>query len=555
MRNFIEASQGRELITSERRKLIKSQASVIRKTIKDLGIMGTCVSSDPEFRQASFFEKSKTIGISSTADIPVVLSISAENKKIDDLASSSSVLLVSPHTQGSGFIADENDNLFTDSFWVCEDGRFKHIVPSEPVRIDIMSSILSEYRSDSAFSKYADQQKRLHSITDNKHHVREILTKEGILVPEGILVNPEDDIRDKIRSFVNEHQKASGFVLKGLNGAHGDNVVMFGKNRSQLLYLEGLAWDYVDAGQPFLLEKRIIPPNIPNIQKDNDKRLDYNFRILVNLDRENPKAVDGEIRFKILNTNPVNITSETEPALAAKLNVLNDQELVDRLFHTAEISTEALMKEAFSSNDQFAGFAGVDLIIDKNGKIYVMEINAGTLVGGLSTLATLNEGPVGSVKEVLIPEWIRQFELDSQERRSPQMLRRIPYDEIDVGEILHSYIELKDNTSAGEFLLQNGYVFQDQVKVLDYLLRHAIQSENFEIVDRYLLSLLEKSPDDRDLRIQKARLERAKSGDESKIFVLFEKEFVFAKDKDLTFVAEQIFPELWMADIQEHQVK
>jgi len=437
--------------------LVGIQAKYLRETLEVLNLQGVTVLDQPVYRDASFFKNSLMLAITSFDEIPLVIAVAADSSS-GDQSPKSHVVVVAPIEEGSGFLVDEKTgSVWTDSFWICENNQLKCIKPSQPIRLDSVNVMFDQYARDSAaLSQEFDKNKRLHDLTDDKQLTRDVLAKRGIKIPSGVVIGPNQDVQEAVDAFIAANPKAKGYVVKEFHGAHGDGVVMFGKKEKEQML--SYIWEGVhDFGHPLILEERIVPV-LPSSARERfsllGRNIDYNFRILVSLDREDPQVFDGEIRFKQKNNNPVNITAVTEKASASEIDnptVLSDfgEDLIENIFETARAATKAVCEEALLDGEKVAGFAGVDLITDSKGQVYVMEVNAGSGVGGYGTITRVKGQIPDSIVRLLIPDWIKSITPRQEEGLVDlARLKRLPHTVGDASNLMYMYLYDKQQIKA-----------------------------------------------------------------------------------------------------------
>ena len=494
-------------------ELTRSQAVYLRKLLDELNLHDIPVADGLYHIDLSSICDERVLAFTGMSDVPTALVVAAGLKKDNDSSTlQARTILVAPTIEGSGLLVDEQTKeLYSDSFWIYEEGALRFVNPTKPVRIDCINIMYDTSRSTSVLSSRYDQQKRLHDLTDNKTKTRDVLINAGIPVPKGIVLTEDDeDIRKAIDKFVTDNPSMGGFVAKDFYGAHGHGVIMFDKD--ERLELESYIWDNINGfGQKILLEERIVPQQNPHLRKladiEEGEELDYNFRVLVTLDRDHPKVIDAEIRYKEKNNYPVNITLEWEDqqARALLIEALGDKEQVDRIYKVAEKATQAVCRDVLEEDERAVGFAGVDLMIDEENNIYVIEVNAGAPVGGVGTLTRLTGNPLSSVGDVLIPAWMESI---NSQIRSPHRgkLTRLEYNRNDYLDLLQIYFAAEKYQDAEKILLILGYEFEDQEFITENLIYCGSKTGNYLPVLRYLDKALQQEPDDKFFLAKKKKL-------------------------------------------------
>lgn len=484
-----------ELVSSETKELVKAQAAYIRSTIDEYKIKGFTVLANPEYRDARFFETRPTLALSGLTDIPLITLLGSNSNRSEDSTDLPITMLIAPTPEGAGLLMDDvTGTVWTDSFWVCENKRLKRIIPSRPIQADGVSWMFDSSQLGELPIQDSVEEKEIDQLSDDKFITKEVLTEAGVPVPKGILISLEEDYWDKIQAFVDTNPEMDGYVLKGLHGAHGENVIIFEKDQVEdLMDWAGTTME-IDKGSA-IVEERLVPPISPELEEICSTKpayggVDYNFRILVTLDRSNPQAFDGEIRFRRQDRIPsgVNISNEDFPARAARLDILQNPALVEEINRLAEEATSAICKKARESGKSIFGYMGVDIILDKNGTPHVIEVNGGGPVGGLSTLAKLDKKTPSSIKEKLIPFWTENLrKLMRQRIDTPGQLRRLAYSFVDINGIFLSSFYAKDYVTAKKLIIELGRQGKHQpLRVLDMLIYMGNQTSDLTEASMYL---------------------------------------------------------------------
>lgn len=451
-------SRTREQTSSlERANFINAQAARIRLFLEKVHLSHLEVSSVPEARDADFFKRRRTLAFSALDDIPLVLAASSKNEKTTP-AKPVSLLVVSPKSETeSGLIVNQRTReLYTDSFWICEDGKFSYIVPSRPVKIDGVNSMYDGARDDEAVQR---PNKTILALSDDKHTSKEIMATAGLPVPKGVFIENHDQIENLLSDLRIATPHREWLVLKELHGSHGDHVEIFRKDSNALQ--ERIAELLSSTHKPVMVEERIMPPPLSSLIESDDPLLsdpaiDYNFRILVTMDPKKPRAIDGEIRYKIQSRNPtpVNITHDSEPAEALPIDAIKNSKLIQTLYKQAELATKALCEAGGYVPGKDFAYTGVDIMLDSDLTSYILEINTGA-VGGFATLARIRGKTIDSVGDVLIPEWHPR--LKKNRRRSWMHLepkfKRLDLSELDYQTIYSSYMDAENYKAAESFVL------------------------------------------------------------------------------------------------------
>lgn len=228
---------------------------------------------------------------------------------------------------------------------------------------------------------------------------------------------------------------------EGIFMVHGDEEVpleLFGT----------MVYDYAEGnhGKDLVVEERVLPYQHPNIGvlkeilgTEND--VDYNFRVLVTTDAQDPQVIDAEIRMREFGDDPVNISVD---AKAARLDVLQDSELNERIYEASRNAVRALVRHELGENGSTVGYMGTDVILDKEGMPIVLEVN-GSQSGGLGTLTRLDGRIPKSIGHVYLPHVIPQLEEKFRSRQAcPEWLLQVPSTPEDRIGCLNQYISNED---------------------------------------------------------------------------------------------------------------
>jgi hypothetical protein len=433
------------------------QGALLRLAINDLNL-DTSISRVPHRRDPEYFLNALTLAYTDISDISVAIAASSGLRRADPV----SVMLVAPTLDGSGLLVDDSTkSVWTDSFWVYEDGIFKYFRPGKPVQIDGVDFTMHDRDLDPTLAEFARIDKKLYQATDNKQWTKEVLTRAGIRVPRGILLrNFTWGDRDLIDQFLSDNPDIKSVVTKNPSGAHGDSVSMFNladqEDEMGFNVLLNMLSDGTENGklEDIILEERIVPPQLRSLRRIIGDRVDWNFRVLTTLDRDHPRVIDAEIRYGRLGNNPINISNEYSQAQAVRASQLNNPRLIDRVYRVARAATRAVCREELCENDQTFGIAGNDLIVDKNGRVYVLEVNTNK-AGGFGTLCRLDGKPLDGIRDVLIKDLRPKLEVVHQGRvESPGNLRRVPFNSKDLSNLYWMLVKSRQYELAQDILLK-----------------------------------------------------------------------------------------------------
>jgi hypothetical protein len=457
-------SQSPEAIRSPEDIYLEAQIPNLRVTLLHLGLAKIPVKKEINLRSSQDFIDQKILALGTADENNVAIAAASA----DALGPEAGVIIIAPTREGSGILEDkETGILYSDTFWIFEDGQFQLTRTTSPVQIDDLHTVYDDKRDIARLAGKQEQRAALHELSNNKHKTREALEKAGIRIPRGVLLrNWTNHTARDISEF--SQKSVDGVVLKDLYGAHGEGVVMF--DREDLDGMFDFAGTVLEEfGGSLIMEERIVPLVTPEqkakFEIPEDQELDWNFRVLVTADTQFPEYLDSEVRYKVKNNHPVNITyeDEEERASAALTNeFLLDPGLIDDVHETAIAATRVVCQEALQPGEQTppGELVGVDLMVDRQGRVYVIEVNAGGPVGGIATLTRLHKAPLNFLREKFLPGWEAQVEKGE---------RRVVLDAKVIDRVRHSSVDellLFDSLAAG------GYEFESHRAGIRYQLRN-----------------------------------------------------------------------------------
>jgi hypothetical protein len=335
----------------------------------------------------------------------------------------------------------------------------------------------------------------LYELTDNKIRSKEILRDAGFNVPEGIYLDTasHDTVEERIDRFLEEHPDLEGYVLKENTGSQGTGVIIF--EAHEIAELKSWAKKLTRDGKGVLLEERIVPPPMTRGRGRKKKDFhDYNYRVITTADADDPQIIDSEIRFiqkKGRYPEPVNINQR---AKASRLSALKDPELVAKIEQISKEAAKVLYRQVGGSASKSLSIFGFDLMHDKNGKIYIIEPNAGS-VGGLSTLTSLDKKPLAAIGNVLVPHIAKVLEEQFQERLdlsvdvSMEDLVRLPSTRLDDWNRYYTFSSSGQYKKAEKILLSLSQEFDSSPNfeyALNRLIAIAAKTKDFDTVTQFL---------------------------------------------------------------------
>lgn len=471
------------------KELTRLHASFLRSQLNSLDLRGVSIKRTPEVRSAAFFADRRTLAYIGITDISVAIVASSDLSRTE--APPISTLLIAPTLEGSGLLADdESGRLWSDSFWVCEERRFKLVKPTRPIPVDGIDLTIDD-RRDPVLDKIVAVNHRLYELTDDKQWTKTVLERAGVRVPRGIFLTfRHPNVRRAVEDFLATIPEGGEVVLKGNRGAQGQQVLMFDFSDNDVEDVRNVAHDVVYGGEDVILEERIQPPPLPQLEKMFEGRaVDYNFRVLTSLDRAHSRAIDAEIRFQPMSNFGVNISLEAQ---AVRCNILNNSRLVSEINKVAEAATNAVCREVLAEGEKTIGFAGVDLILDQNRQVYVLEVNAGK-AGGFGTLCRLDKKPLDSIRDILIPSALPYLDEAFQRRTDidPTRLRRIAAKELDLWNLYTMLIRGRKYLQAEDIMIQISHlkgpsVNTDEATVAGALAWLGNKLGRFEIAEQFI---------------------------------------------------------------------
>lgn len=362
-----------------------------------------------------------------------------------------------PFGDSSGLLVDSVGRLYTDRFMVQvatkNKPEFRFTQTTKPVPIDGFLPMYDTSRDVEIYGGLLPANTELFKITEDKWRTREILEMNGIKMPDAVLLTKESgEIEKQISAFAGQYGQ-HGFVVKGINGSGGINVLMFTTEEFKK------ATDYTrrlfEKGMDVILERRIIPPQIQLDKAGSVKgeRIDWNVRTLVTLG-DDPINIFGEIRYANLSGRPVNIHQ------GAGASFIRDARLDYRTEHKineiGEKCSKVLAREVNPDGKPIMGFIGVDLIVDEVGEVYVIEVNSGA-VGGFGTMTSLLRAPLYSeIAYHFLPACGERMYLNFQERpvSIPEDLTPVPLSSSDKHTL--AYVKGRMGDKAGLDRLASG---------------------------------------------------------------------------------------------------
>jgi len=303
------------------------------------------------------------------------------------------VLLIPPFT---GCLHFEKGQALADyavvSFWDGDNFKIGYAKLASPVPIHAILETVSVEHSEEMFRRRQIpvlNTRTLRATTDDKIKTKEILRRYGILTPPHLIIQKNEnltreEISRKIRAFL-KVKLESGFVVKPHDASQGTGVRLFTSRE-------------VERGTDFIIEslrKRDLVMVEPRIESApfylSGKRMDWNIRVIAVAGKEEDSLRSSEVRYGEFNGKPVNKCKGAKISelrqVWENLGFSEDQIPVinERILGVVKNVSHAINREF---NGQELGVLGMDLIIDKSGNIFCIEVNSG-FVGGLGSLAEI----------------------------------------------------------------------------------------------------------------------------------------------------------------------
>ena len=415
---------------SELQNIVNIHAEWLRSMCKRMGLQGFNVESAIHSVVASSFQDKLTLGIG-TEFAPDKFALFMAGSKQPEIEGKKEIIpmLLLPRDEGTAVLKDPKSKaIFTDGFWVCQDKTIRYMKPDKPLALDGLITLQDQvpYRGSESF---LDTNERLDPVTINKQHTKEILTNAGVLVAPGIFIEHTDstDVHQKFTHLNKAFDISDGIVVKDNCGDYGSGVKLF--QPTELDKAEAYTKQLMEEGKDVVVEKRIVPmAPVKTRRLQNEFKIDspdHNTRTLVTLSPQDPHTIDAIERIKEMSGDPVNVS---KGAIALRLDEIYTPSIREKIYRTAEAATKAVCREiAKSQNEVMMGFARIDTIVDKNGDVYVLEVNAG-LVGGTEGLTQLDKQPLTSSGQIFYP-YTRAFlepNYKKRKNKTPLHLDRVP---------------------------------------------------------------------------------------------------------------------------------
>jgi hypothetical protein len=411
----------------QKRKFISGQGAAIEKDLNNMGLEETVtVREGTTLLGHDTFNDTATIGLvtsGTSGSYPYAFFAStaaAEERRVK-------VVMVAPSADKSGLYTDKNGTIATDSFWIAEKAPDKqgdktvitHHKTGRPIHLDeIMVMTGGEEQLDPALeAKLTRTEKAFGDSNEDKHTTKQTLEALGILLPRGTFLPATDSrpmLEEAYRTFVESIPEGKHLVIKPNNGVSGDDVIMGDPHSAELKKMaEKKVIEISKEYNGALIEERVDPPPQPALaallneinrnpegQQIADDQVDWNMRILTTTGK-NPEVIDGEIRFKVKNEAPVNVSTGAQ---TARLETIDDPELIEESYKTATNAVAALYDASYHQGDPPTSsyWTGVDIIINENKQPIVLEIQP--TGGGFSSLTKIDKAPLKGIQTTYLAD-------------------------------------------------------------------------------------------------------------------------------------------------------
>lgn len=488
-----------ELANSE---LVQVYGLYFIAVLKSLELEGEIeVNNTISQRDAEEYRDILSLGIVGDNMHSLAIAVSSEDPPTDPKIAT---VLIPRTDDGWPLYIGEDKQLLTDFFYTVEDKSLFPVSTSAPIPLHgVLYQYSHELPDYTGEDPLYDEFKVLMNITEDKNTMREILRDANIRIPSGHFIenSPTVNIPYEIASFLERENGLADFVVKGTTGSQGTYVKMF--TQDTVTDAEQFAKELLDNGQNVLLEERILPYSLDLADEEGNiysaESVDYNLRVLVTSDQD-PQVIDAEIRFGSFGQEPINIS---RGAKALRPQGVIPQDLLDKAYEISRQATKATITAA-ELPEGTLGVIGTDVIIDKLGQPYIIEVNAGC-VGGFSTLCSLDQKPLTSVKEKLIPAAGKYLEKNKTIRESTTDLEQAPFSDYDFTSLAGLYLRHGMTKKAISTLEKNLIAFPGSKDVHSILGSLYLEQGDLEISGLHSLNALKH--DNTDVRAMKNLVE------------------------------------------------
>ncbi|OGJ21039.1 MAG: hypothetical protein A3A82_01735 [Candidatus Pacebacteria bacterium RIFCSPLOWO2_01_FULL_47_12] len=305
-------------------------------------------------------------------------------------------------SHGPSLLSGPHGDLYTDCFWQMYDGEIRLIKPSMPVFVARVFTMYDTLEELAQFPNLLDTNRKLFAVTEHKWSTKQILLSAGVATPKGILYTTQDNLEQVLGQALTEIPEEKDIVIKGNTGSGGKYVRIFrhedvGAMRQYVQLLLSQGQDKI------LFEERVRSVEVPISRSYRTtieaEAADYNVRVLVTLDRARAIPFDSEVRYGRHGYGPINVSAGAE---AVRTEKVLSQTQIATVNAAASAAVEVLCQTIPYQQGQLPmlGFAGVDIILDRNNVAWVIEVNSGA-VGGIGTLTKLDHKPPQSLQKFL----------------------------------------------------------------------------------------------------------------------------------------------------------
>ncbi|HAH20899.1 MAG TPA: hypothetical protein DCL49_08365, partial [Candidatus Omnitrophica bacterium] len=283
-------------------------------------------------------------------------------------------------------------------------GKFEVVKYKNPIRVGYVHSFRpidnEQFIKIEKLGIPVSSNRLFEEYEDNKKTTMAILKEAGVSIPETVTLSKDieqEEIGKKVRQLLgissDTNMLPSGVVIKPLDwyGGYGVKVLSEGLTVSDVMEEIKIAGKGKEYKAGVMLQRRIIPSPV----KINGKELDWNYRVFISRDTENrPSVIETSVR-----TGPVGgvinisqgggVLTLKEFAQAKNLDINKEKEKIGAIAIPAFEAMQMKASEDMIQNKEAGNiqqdYASIDLMADKDGKLYVIEVN-GRMSGGILEL-------------------------------------------------------------------------------------------------------------------------------------------------------------------------
>ena len=409
-------------------QILRGYGVMLREGLRKIGLPNIVVVDKVEYKDIHAWRNDLTLAIAGLHRDAVGLFVSSEDavgRRGLKRWNIRTVLSLPVNVNGS-LLMGESGGLYADTFFVCEDGVVKPIVPTSPLPIDgLIQNYLSQVPNGSF--RQTIENAPIGNLSNDKQATRNVLAKYGIPVPKGVLLDPQQETWEQLKAFLTT-TRPNGYVIKPNHSSGGAHVRMFDTSDYQsmpsaLAHAEFL----MSHGIPVILEERKQSISFNKLKERTNGRDNHCVRSIIlvgDLGSWSTVFVDHEIRYRPNDNMPVNVSR------GAGVTAFAPGESLNHLMYISELVGKALFDFAQKHGVTTPQIVGLDIIYAQvskgNTAPFVIEFNAGS-VGGFGTLCELNECPIETVRKVFLPALTNFLENNHRRREDETSLTRIPH--------------------------------------------------------------------------------------------------------------------------------